>query len=74
MTGSATDLEEHTKIIGAQKARMLVKNHCRTNTTINVFFVSVHDCRKNAIVGARAIGERWYQEVLERSTKVASGL
>jgi len=43
-------------MIGAQNARMLVKNQCRTKTTMSVFFVSVHVCEKMAIVA-------WYAPV-----------
>jgi hypothetical protein len=41
-------------MIGAQNARMLVKNQCRVKTTWNVFFVSVHVWRKKAMVAAFA--------------------
>jgi hypothetical protein len=45
--------------MGAQNARMLVKNQCRTKTTISVFFVSVHVCEKIAIAGqCTPAGER----------------
>lgn len=46
---------QHTKIIGAQKARTLVKNHCRHATMSSVFFVSIHVWLSIAIVdvGAR---------------------
>jgi hypothetical protein len=36
-------------MIGAQNARILVKNQCRTKTTLSVFFVSVHVCEKMAM-------------------------
>jgi hypothetical protein len=36
-------------MIGAQKARILVKNQWRTKTTRRFFFVSVHICCENAI-------------------------
>jgi hypothetical protein len=46
---------QHTKIMGAQKARTLVKNHCRHATMSSVFFVSIHVWLSIAIVdvGAR---------------------
>ena len=51
--------EARTNIMGAQNARMLVKNHCRTKTTMSVFFVSVHVCEKMAIVAPyRPVGVR----------------
>lgn len=33
---------QHTKMMGAQKARTLVKNHCRHATMSSVFFVRIH--------------------------------
>jgi hypothetical protein len=41
-------------MIGAQNARILVKNQCRTKTTTSVFFVSVHVCEKMAIAALYA--------------------
>lgn len=40
-------------MIGAQKARTLVKNQWRQKTTSRFFFVSVHDCRKKAMAKKR---------------------
>lgn len=50
---SRGNAELHTKIIGAQNARMLVKNQWRTKTTFSVFFVSVHVWERIAIVAAK---------------------
>jgi hypothetical protein len=48
----------HTKMMGAQKARTLVKNHCRTPTISRFFFVRIQVCLRIAIrVGASARGE-----------------
>lgn len=44
-----------TKIIGAQNARMLVKNQWRTKTTMRVFFVSVHVCDRIAMAALEAL-------------------
>lgn len=41
--------------MGAQNARTLVKNQCRTKTTMSVFFVSVHVCEKIAIARMYAL-------------------
>lgn len=41
-------------MMGAQNARMLVKNQCRTKTTMSVFFVRVHVCEKMAITALYA--------------------
>ena len=41
-------------MIGAQKARTLVKNQWRTKTILTFFLVRTHDCRRNAIVIAVA--------------------
>ena len=40
---------------GAQNARILVKNQCRTKTTMSVFLVSVHVCEKIAIARLYAL-------------------
>jgi len=43
-------------MIGAQNARMDVKNQCRTKTTSSVFLVSVHVCEKKpAMVAVRPV-------------------
>lgn len=48
-----------TKIIGARKARIVVKNHDRQNTINRFFLVSVQVCRMKPIAAAvRALLER----------------
>ena len=48
----------HTKMMGAQKARTMVKNHCRTPTISRFFFVRIQVCLRIAMaVGASARGE-----------------
>jgi hypothetical protein len=49
---------QHTKIMGAQKARTLVKNHCRHATMSSVFLVRIHVWRSIAIVDVGAREER----------------
>ena len=41
--------------MGAQNARMLVKNQWRTKTTMSVFFVSVHVCDRIAMAALKAL-------------------
>lgn len=45
---------QHTKMMGAQKARTLVKNHCRHATMSSVFFVRTHVCLIIAMIGVGA--------------------
>jgi hypothetical protein len=63
-------------MIGAQKARILVKNQWRTKTIFTFFFVSTHDWRKKPMVavygrGGRARGYKGI-EGLERRRLVST--
>lgn len=59
-------------MMGAQNARILVKNQWRTKTTRSVFLVRVHVCEKTAMAAFNARGAtqrgRWY-----RNTQMAMG-
>jgi hypothetical protein len=70
-------MASHTKMMGAQKARTLVKNHCRTPTISSVFFVRIHVCLRIAMAmgaGARGEGGGWRTLLLcpGRKTRINS--